>query len=561
MAKIKHLTTDVIAMIAAGEVAERPSQIIKELIENSLDANAKRIEINLENSGLDLISITDDGDGMCEEDLRLCWNKHTTSKIVFKEDLESVLSFGFRGEALSSIAGVCKLTIQSRERDESSGYKILIENGKQKEAQPFGTPIGTTVVVENLFAEVPARKKFLNNSSLELKKIIDVVTQIALINQNVTFSVFNNGKNILNTGLSNKDLLSRISYLLGNQISSKLVEINSHSDQFSISGFISKPQLSRRNKNYQFLYVNGRSIADSNLSKIIKLTYGSLLEPHAQPIFVLDIKIEPKKVDVNIHPHKRKVEFLDKSDLIFYLQNVVEKTLADNDLTYTFDKYQQKNLVLRDRHTIAHTRDFLKESTQIFNVKEFPVAEEIIQIDNTYLIYQSKDGLAMIDQHAAHERILFAQFKDQFINTLPQPVKLEKMLLLDLSLTDLESLKVLSDFLNKLGFKYVENNNKIHLSHVPQLFLKHDYLSLITELLDNYNLGSKDNLVDSQTLRVLNFLACRNAIMAGEYLTMAERRNLIEKLDATTGAYTCPHGRPVRVVISVTELEKLFLRK
>lgn len=561
MAKIKHLTTDIISIIAAGEVAERPSQIIKELIENSLDANATRIEINLENSGLDLISITDDGDGMSEEDVKQSWLKHTTSKIVSKEDLESVLSFGFRGEALASIAGVSKLTIQSRQREEISGYKIVIENGKLVAEQPIGMPVGTTIIVENLFADVPARKKFLNNSPLELKKIIDVITQLALINQSFSFIAFNNGKNILNTGLTNKDLQSRISYLLGNQISSKLVPINLSSNQFVISGFISKPQLSRRNKSNQFLYINGRAISDSNLSKIIKQTYGPLLEPHAHPIFVLDIKIEPEKVDVNIHPHKHKVEFLEKNDLIFNLQRAIEKTLDENDLTYKFNNVEQQELVLRDRHTIGHARDFLKETTQMFNVKEVPVDEEIIQIDNTYLIYQAQDGLAMIDQHAAHERILFGQFKDQFIKTKPQPIKLENKIALDLSLSDLESLRSLSGFLNKLGFKYIEKNGQILLSYVPQLFLKHDYLALITELLDNYDLGSSSNLVDSQTIRVLNFLACRNAIMAGEYLTMTERRNLIEKLDQTSGAYTCPHGRPVRVIISVSELEKLFLRR
>ncbi|NCN87536.1 MAG: DNA mismatch repair endonuclease MutL [Candidatus Pacebacteria bacterium] len=561
MAKIKQLSTDVISIIAAGEVAERPSQIIKELIENSLDANASRIEINLDNSGLDLISITDDGEGMDEDDLKQSWLKHTTSKIFSKEDLELVISFGFRGEALSSIAGVSKLTIQSRQTDQDSGYKIIVENGQLIDEKPIGMPLGTTILVENLFAEVPARKKFLNNPSLELRKILEVVTELALINQQVSFSVFHNSKNILNTGLKKDNLLSRVNYLLGNKISAKLVEITSNNDKFEISGFISKPQLSRRNTSNQFLYINGRVIYDSKLSKIIKQTYGPLLEPHAYPIFILNIKIKPEKIDVNIHPHKRKVEFLEKDDLVFHLQRAIENTLEENDLTYKFDNSPQKELVLRDKHTIGHTRDFLKETTQMFNVKESPIEEEIIQIDKTYLIYQSEDGLAMIDQHAAHERILFGQFKEQFLETKPVSVKLDKAINLELSLSDLESLRNIGVFLNKLGFKYLEKNRQIFLTDVPQLFLKHDYLSLITELIDNYDLGLKENLVDSQTIRVLNFLACRNAIMAGEYLTMVERRNLIEKLDQMKGAYTCPHGRPVRVIISVSQLEKLFLRR
>jgi len=561
MGKIKQLTSEIIAMIAAGEVAERPSQILKELIENSLDAGATRIEINLKNSGLDLISITDDGQGMSEEDIKKCWLKHTTSKISSQEDLERVLSFGFRGEALSSIAGVSHLIIQSREENQISGYRIVIENGQLIDEKPAGMPIGTTIRVEQLFADIPARKKFLKNPTLELKKLIDTITEIALVNPQVSFTVFNNGKNILNTGVKQNDIFKRVEYLLGNKIAKQLVELKFNSDNLNIRGYISKPQLSRRNKSKQFLFINGRAISDNGLSKIVKKTYGPLLEPHAYPIFILNLEMEPDQLDVNIHPHKHKVEFLEKVDVIFQLQSAIEQTLTEHDLTYKFDNPQQEELALRDKHTIAHTRDFLKESTEMFNVKEAPIEEEIIQIDNTYLIYQSKDGLVMIDQHAAHERILFGQFKEQFLKTKPQLVELEKGAALDLSLTDLESLKGLTDFLNNLGFKYSQKKQKTFLTHVPELFLKHDYLSLILELIDNYELGLRDQLVDSQTIRVLNFLACRNAVMAGEYLTMTERRNLINKLDEMTGAYICPHGRPVRVVISVGELEKIFLRK
>lgn len=561
MGIIKQLSPEVISIIAAGEVAERPSQILKELIENSLDAKANNIEIRLENSGLDLILISDDGVGMSEEDLKSCYLKHTTSKIFTKDDLERVVSFGFRGEALSSIAGVSHLLIQSRQLKQKSGYKITLQNGKLKTKSPIGMPVGTTVRVEQLFLGIPARKKFLKNSALELRKVLEIVTEFALINHQVSFSLFNNGKNILHTGMGKVNLTERINYLLGSQISQHLVKVKSNLDHFKISGLISKPQLSRKNKSKQFLFINNRPVSDHKISNIIKQTYGPLLEPHAQPIFVLNIEIEPDQLDVNIHPHKRKVEFLDLKEVLFFIQSAIENTLQLNDLTYSYKQAPSQELKLRDRQTIGYARDLLKEKTQLFNVKETPIEEEIIQIDNTYLIYPSSQGLVLVDQHAAHERILFEQFKTEFLNSDKNSTLLKKEVEIKLSLVDLEKIKSLKIFLLEMGFKIKIKKQRMYLTHVPKLMLKHNYLSLLTEIIDSYDLNFNKKEIDSQTVRVLNFLACRNAIMAGEYLTISERKNLIEKLDKTTGAYTCPHGRPVRVIMSVSQLEKIFLRK
>ncbi|MDH5533290.1 MAG: DNA mismatch repair endonuclease MutL [Candidatus Pacebacteria bacterium] len=561
MGNIKQLTNEVIAIIAAGEVAERPSQILKELIENSLDANSKNIEIRLENSGLDLISITDDGMGMSESDLKKCFLKHTTSKIITKEDLARVGSFGFRGEALSSIAGVSKLQIQSRQKGQDSGFKVLLEKGELIGQSPLGMPVGTTIRVEQLFAGVPARKKFLKNSALELRKVLEVVTEFALVNHTVSFVLFNNGKSLLHTGLGQSDLSQRVKYLLGSRISDQLVSLESSIDKLKISGLISKPQLSRKNNSKQFLYINSRPVSDHKISKIIKKTYGPLLEPHAYPVFVLNIELEPNQLDVNIHPHKRKVEFVDIGQILYFVQNAIEIALQENDLTYNFNQPSRQELTLRDRQTIGHTRDILKEKTEFFNVKEKPIEEEIIQIDNTYLIYPSAQGMVLVDQHAAHERILFEQFREEFLISDKNSTLLSKKVTIDLSISDLQKVKDLEQFLSKMGFRLDKSESDLYLTHVPLLMLEHDYLSLLSEIIDSYEIGFNEGLIDSQTIRVLNFLSCRNAIMAGEYLTMAERKNLIEKLDNTTGAYTCPHGRPVRVVMSVYELEKMFLRK
>jgi DNA mismatch repair protein MutL len=561
MGKINQLPLEVIAIIAAGEVVERPAQIIKELIENALDAQSTHIEVRLTNSGIDQIIVSDNGEGMSESDLGQSWLKHTTSKIATKEDLAKVLSNGFRGEALASIAGVSKLEIQSRQKGVAGGYKIVIKDGKLLEAKPVGIPEGTTVIVSKLFANIPARKKFLKNPNFELKKIIEVVTELSLINHHVSFSLFNNDQNILSTGLEKESVEQRIEYLLGTAISTQLLAVNFQEATLSVVGYISTPQLSRKKKTNQFLFINRRPVVHEKICQLIKKTYGSLLEPYAHPIFILDIQINPEEIDSNVHPQKRVVEFLNEQEVLFELERVIEQTLQKNNLTYQYRSTHEEKLALRDRQTINHTKQLLKEVTSTFDVKETHIEEEIIQVDKTYLIYQTQAGLVMLDQHAAHERILFEQFKEAYLKQDKRPVALSSPVLLDISKSDLESITSLKKLFHTMGFMYETKNHAVYLTHVPELLLKHDYLSLITEIIDASDGGMQEHTIDSQTIRVLNFLACRNAIMAGEYLTMSERKNLINKLDEMTGLYTCPHGRPIKVVMSVPQLEKLFLRK
>lgn len=561
MAKIKHLPKEVIDLIAAGEVVERPAQVVKELIENSLDAKATKIEIELVNGGLDLISLTDDGEGMSQQDLEKSWIRHTTSKMSSKDDFEKITSLGFRGEALASIACVSNLLIQSREEYSQVGFRLEIRDGNLVSSRAVGMPVGTTVRVSELFYNFPARKKFLKKSSVELQKVINIVTKLALNNYQIDFVLRNNDKLLISTLHHEKNWKDRILSLLGSKITENLIPVTLGENGYQLNGYISKPQLSRKNKSRQYLFLNSRSITDDKLSKLIKNVYGSLLEPHAYPLFIFDLQVSPNKVDVNVHPQKERVEFLDETDLYFFVRSAVESSLLEHNLTYNFKETAQEKLVLRDRKTIAHTRDSLKENTELFSVKEVMGDEEIIQVDKTYLIYPTKNGLAMIDQHAAHERILFEQFKESYLRSEKNPTKLEKPVLLELDIIDQNELSLAKEILNDLGFQLSLEEKKVFLTHVPYLLLEHDYLSLIMEIIDSRDDNFSRQQIDSQTIRVLNFLACRNAIMSGEYLTMEERKKLIKKLDETKGAYTCPHGRPVRVAISVGELEKIFLRK
>lgn len=513
------------------------------------------------NGGLDLISVTDDGIGMSEDDLKNSWIRHTTSKMFSKNDFEKILSFGFRGEALASIASVSHLIIQSREKESQVGYRIEIREGELLESKAMGIPVGTTVRVLELFNNFPARKKYLKKSSTELQKVISTVTMLAISNYQVDFVLRNNDKLIVSTLHHQKDWLGRISSLLGSNISNDLIPVNYQSDDLCLNGYISKPQLSRKNKSRQYLSLNRRSVSDEKISRLIKNVYGPLLEPHAQPVFIINLQLSPDQVDVNVHPQKRRVEFLDESRMYFLVRSAVESSLIEHNLTYNYQDPKEDQLLLRDRKTIAHTRDTLKDRTNLFSVKEQLNEEEIIQIDNTYLIYQTKKGLAIIDQHAAHERILFEQFKESYLNSEKKSTQLNEPVRLDLDVIDKSEIENLKRLLSKLGFKIKTIEQELFLTHVPYLVLEHDYLSLIREVIDSIEDNFDVGQIDSQTIRVLNFLSCRNAIMAGDYLTPEERKRLIKKLDETSGAYTCPHGRPVRVILSISELEKIFLRK
>ena len=574
MPKIKLLSSFIISKIAAGEVIERPFSVVKELIENSLDAGATNIKIEIEKGGLKKISILDDGCGMEKDDLEICHEPHTTSKINFEEELNNILSLGFRGEALSSIAAVSEIIIRSKTKNNTAGNYIKIINREIAEKNPIGMPTGTQIIVENIFENTPARKKFFTSESQEFQHILNLVTKIALSAPAVGFNLSHNGKSILNIS-KNQTIAERIYNLFGNKISNFLIPLSFQSPYLNLEGFIGKPQIATGSKNKQYLFVNGRLIRNLPISLAIKDSYGNLLDPKSHPIFFLSVSIAPENIDVNIHPRKEEIKFLSTKDVTGNIKEAIKETLEKHNLTYRYDlgSHEEKN---------NYTASILREQTPIWNVKEEITDKEILQIHNTYLIVETNRGALLIDQHAAHERILYEQFLETFqqlrnissglsASASKQPertVRSESIytfpeaIVFSLPITEANYLTNHLDTFLSLGFDIEPfGDDTFKLNAVPDIFKERNVFSLISEVLDDLMQEKSSLPIDRYTEKTISYLSCRSAIKAGDHLTPDERKKLLDKLQEIKSNYTCPHGRPVQVEISKNELEKMFRRR
>jgi DNA mismatch repair protein MutL len=569
MAKIHQLSPEIIAKIAAGEVIERPAYAIKELIENAIDAKASFIKVELDKAGLAKIIISDNGSGMTKEDLFECFKPHTTSKIQTEDDLFSVTSMGFRGEALSSLATISEMTIRSRYESESIGTEIVLVNGEIEKNSPFGMPKGTEIIIRNLFNATPARKKFINNPAVEFKLITELLTGISLAVPEVGFSLIHNSKKILEFP-QNQSLFERARSILGQQATGNLITLQGEDSYVTIKGFIAKPQFSSNSGNRQFMFVNRRKILDRQLSAIIKEAYGTLLEPKTQPIFILFIDLPSERVDVNVHPRKEQVAFTDQSLINKTIKQAIVEVLSKENLIYNDRRWQKGEYApttfpqwsLRDGDTRSYAGQLLKETTVPWTVQtETLKSSDIIQMHNLYLITQSNSGMVIIDQHAAHERILYEQFLNDFqklkerqhIYILPTAITLHVSVLEQVVIVD--NLKVFND----LGFDIDIETSTIHA--VPELFKDRNIPELIKELVEDISEGRELKDIDTKSHKMLAYLACRTAIKAGDALSKEEAKNLIQKLSQCSNKYTCPHGRPIQIIMSLNELHHQFHRR
>ncbi len=571
MPKIKALSAELVAKIKAGEVIERPAYALKELIENSIDAGATQIKIELEKSGLQKISITDNGVGMDKDDIRECFKPHTTSKITTEDELFAVQSMGFRGEALASLASVSTMTIRSKPADQAIGTEIHLVNGDIEKLAPFGMPQGTHIIVEELFHNVPARKKFISQSTTEMRLVVEMITALAMAHPSLAISLVHNQKVLLDVP-RNQSLGQRVHSLFGTAVFENLIAVQNEESYFKITGFITKPQLSSQNTGKQFLYVNSRKIVDKRISAVIKESYGTLLEPKVHPVFMLFIDIPFERVDVNVHPRKEQVAFLEESVIVDSVKRAIIETLSRDNLIYNDRRWQKgeytpasyESWSVRDGGTTSYAGQLLKTTVDAWNVQsETLQSSDIIQMHNLYLVTQTKNGIVLIDQHAAHERILFeqfvAEFKQQRSATLP--FELASAVCLDLSVIEQQTLHEYREELMKLGFLINEKAGRTHLTTVPELFKDRDSNALIKELLEDLAEHRELKDIDTQSHKMLAYLACRTAIKAGDKLSKEEADNLIRKLGECTSPFTCPHGRPVQIEISLNELHHKFHRR
>lgn len=570
MRSIHQLPQQLISKIAAGEVIERPMYAVKELIENSLDAGADSVIVHVEDGGLKRITVIDNGVGMSVDDLQESYKPHATSKIATEEDLHKIQTLGFRGEALSSIAAISKLIISSRQKDAASGNNIVIIEGNVQKVVPIGIPAGTHITVENLFYPVPARKKFLKGHRTEFRHILETVMHFAFSHPDVRFVLTHNGKSIIDLPKA-ESLLVRIQSLLGNDIFANVIPVAFSDSYISISGFITKPQITTKTPHKQFLYINNRKIQDKGISSAIKNAYGTLLEKQAYPVFLLYLTIPHEVVDVNVHPKKEEVRFTNARQMLDTVERAVTQTLAEHDIAYNSETWKQElflgdaDPVFKGKSTQSFAGKLLKEQQLPWKLVSIVKVDptQLMQIHNLYLLANTDSGLAIIDQHAAHERILFEQYQQAFKEQKAQTKKYEfpKPKIIEFTPAECELLEEYNEELKRWGFEIEHFKEKSYiLQRVPELLKDRDHKVLISEVLENLRIGEKQHDIDSSSTRMIAYLACRSAIKAGDSLTKAQCKDLLEQLEKTANNATCPHGRPTRVMIDLSMIDKMFKR-
>lgn len=631
MASIKLLDKKTIEKIAAGEVIERPASIVKELVENAVDAQAKNITIEINNGGKSYIRITDDGTGIEDSDLDLAFKRHSTSKITSLEDLYSITSLGFRGEALSSICHVAKMEIMTKTEDSLSGINAIIEEGEILSKEVVGTPKGTTMIVRDLFYNLPVRKKFLRSDLVESNHITDIVYKIALGNLNVSFKLIKDNKIILQTSRKNKTL-EHIYSILGKEFRNNLININFKNDNFSISGYISNNKLYRGNRSHQYLYVNGRYINNKSITNTIEKNYRSIIPLNRFPAFILFIDIDPQTIDVNIHPTKQEIKFVNENELLDTIYDLVKNTLNNvmvipqinfekknvvkqtNQIPSLFDETldtpkNYNDIVVKDlRDSNNNVDNELYEDTinipktynnkyENFIVEETMSQDENIEIINkndrksdldiennesnqskcdtknilsnlkpigvifnTYILSEDKlnQKLYFIDQHAAHERVMYERYLNEFKNETINSQQLITPEIIELTNIEMNGFIDSAKVFASLGFEVDEfGKNSIAIRAVPMVFGKPNIKNLFYDILDNVN--DIDSSYDVNIDKIMK-IACTKAVKSGDKMSDIEVLSLFEQLKNTNDPNSCPHGRPTILEMTKKDIEKGFLR-
>jgi len=540
MRTINILPEDIISKIAAGEVIERPASVVKELLENSIDAGADRISIKIENGGKKLIKVVDNGVGMSKEDLLLCIERHATSKIHSLSDIFNLKTLGFRGEALPSIGAVAKLKISSKPHDQLIGYRIEMEGGRFICLEEVGIPAGTIVEVRDLFYNMPARRKFLKSDKVEADHIIDIITKISLCYPNINFTFEHGKKSIFNLP-SSDDLIIRFSRLFGKETANSIIKGNYIYDDISITVYISKPDISRAKGDRLFFYVNKRNIKDKLIMSAVMEAYSQKLTKGRYPQGAIFIQIDPKNVDFNVHPTKQEVRFKEEGKVYKTIFSCI-KSLLDS-----------QSLIPTNNISFKIAEEPITYKTNIPQFNEIPYV--IGQLKKTYIICETKEGILLVDQHAAHERIIYERLKSDFLNKRIISQKLIEPYQIELGPVDAEKVYERLDFFMNLGIEIKPfGGNTFIITSYPSILKNTKWESFFMEILqeNKRNMNAFENS--------LKIMACYGAIKAGDILNRQEMEKLLEELYKTDIPTNCPHGRPILKQITYHELEKMFKR-
>lgn len=609
--------------IAAGEVIERPGAVVKELLENAMDAGATAITVEIRDGGTTLIRVTDNGKGIPKEEIATAFLRHATSKIKTAEDLQSISSLGFRGEALASIAAVAQVEALTKTKDQLQGVRYVIEGGIEKKLEEIGCPQGSTFIVRNLFFHTPARKKFLKSNATETSYIIDLLENLALSHPEISFQLKNNQKVQFQTNGNGKQ--KEIIYTLyGKEVAAQLLEVNHTDCDYKIEGWIAKPIISKGNKGQMHCFVNGRYLTSTLLQKAILEAYQPYLMVHRYPFVVLHVSVPKEKIDVNVHPTKMEARFAEEQKLYAFVVDGIREQLENRNLVAQIPFFQEKNVVSvkraeermiepfeverrkekqqQEKEAVPQTayseqwkeqqKDVIQESKEIKDVIQEPkeikyekveqvretnqayqVESKFVemkeqfrlvgQIFRTYWMLEYQNQLLFMDQHAAHEKIMYEQMKkhweegkgQQFSQMLYPPI------IVTLNHKEEAALLDHQEYLQEIGFSIETFGGREYcIKAVPNELLGLDEKQVFLELLEIFTRQEGKPKEPFMILEKIASLSCKAAIKGNQTISFAEANALLEQLFQLENPYCCPHGRPVLIAMSQYELEKKFKR-
>lgn len=602
---IRVLDQSTINQIAAGEVIERPMAVVKELVENALDAGATAITVEIKEGGISFIRVTDNGSGIGREEIRTAFLRHATSKIRTMEDLFAVSSLGFRGEALSSIAAVAQVELITKENDSLAGSRYEMQGGEEVAFEEVGCPTGTTFIVRNLFYNTPARKKFLKSATTEGNYIHELVQRYSLAHADIRFTYIADGRNKLQTS-GDGQVRTNIYYIYGADVTKNIVPISAELDGMKLTGFIGKPVLSRGNRLMMNYFVNGRYIKSPVIANAVEEAYKEFLMSHRYPFVVLLLSIDSAVIDVNVHPTKMEVRFTNQREVYQLFYDTIYRALKENNLIpevslsekrasagvperekrhpEPFEKERHKQEKIARQvcekepdipsfeqkeapFSVSGKASFVNESFQQMDlskeegvVPDIPQFRMIGQVFGTYWLIEYEEELLMIDQHAAHEKVLYEKLMAQLQEKKGMTQELAAPIVVSLSGREIGVLQENRQIFEKIGFCFEEFGDKEYLiTGVPADFLSLASKDLFLEMIDGMmekNSISEPELVLSHCAT----MACKAAVKGKQLLSFAEAKELITQMLQMEQPYHCPHGRPTTITMSKHELEKKFKR-
>lgn len=602
MKAIQLLSSHLVNQIAAGEVIERPSSVLKELLENAVDAGATKIVVELDQGGISTIRVSDNGHGIPKDELALALARHATSKISSIEDLEQITSLGFRGEALPSIASISKFSITSNtETDSNAGWQLAGESGELAEGPvPARHDCGTTVEVKDIFFNVPARKKFLRTERTELQHCEAVLRKIALSRFDVSITAKHNGRESfdLRTATSDQDRTHRLGKICGRQFSEQSIYLENAAQDIQVNGWISLPTFSRSQADLQYFYVNGRVIRDKVISHAIKQAYKDVLYHGRYPAYALFLEIDPDQVDVNAHPAKHEVRFRQARYVHDFIRHTIAKAIAETmpkveqqaarqyrEVVDDYIRAAQVNSTMPQNeytHTATTIHGQVRETDADYATATLPdpvleirttegashIAEQapplgyaIAQLHGIYVLAQNAKGLIIVDMHAAHERIVYEQLKTQHQQGEMATQPLLMPLTLNVSKQDADLAEQHQDLFSKFGFRLERfGDESIVVREIPSFLQQGDVNELIRDVLADLNMFGSSEKLEQANNQLLSTMACYGSVRAHRKLNITEMNALLREMETTERSAQCNHGRPTWVQLSVEQLDKLFKR-